>query len=537
MNILITIIIFSILVVVHEFGHFIVARRSGIRVERFAIGFGPPLLRIKGKETEFLICLFPLGGYVKLAGDIRSECKGLNYEFFSKPPGIRAKVVFFGSFFNFILAFIIFWVIFIIFGFPSPEPIVGKERYKPVAKSEFTSEQLQKLTHSKIIEEAEGNKEYAVWVGSSIEDKLQLAGFKDDKVKHFLQIWQNSHRVTSKDEFTKEQLQEFLDKEIVKEKVVYWTVFSEEELKAKLSENEIANSEGILSILRKCRSPAYKAGMKEGDKVIEVNGERVSSWEEMSKLIRASEDIVRLTVLRDKNEKEIEVIPKRIIIQGGGSEEEVSVIGIWSKLIRGGIVSAFIETLKEVGRTVGNFFVGLTWLITKKVAFKEAVAGPIGIAVIIAKVAKTSMVSLFKLTGILSLILAIINLFPFPVLDGGHLFFIGIERLRGKPLLEKWENRITQAGAVVLISFMLFVIYNDISKATFKKDGFTQEQFQKLQEKKIVRKIEDGAKYVFWAIPVEDKLRDKLSEIKILNIENVLGIWRRSPKVTEILND
>jgi len=537
MNILITIIIFSILVVVHEFGHFIVARRSGIRVERFAIGFGPPLLKIKGKETEFLICLFPLGGYVKLAGDVRSECKGLSYEFFSKPPGIRAKVVFFGSFFNFILAFIIFWVVFIVFGFPSPEPMAGKERYRPAAKSKFTSEQLQKLKHSKIIEEAEGNKEYAVWAGSHIEDKLQLAGLRDDKIKHFLQVWQNSHKVTPKDKFTKKQLQQFLDRGVVNEKVVYWAVFSEEELKAKLSESKIANSESVLNVLRQCRYPAYKAGMKEGDKIIEVNGERVHSWEEMSKLIRVSEDIVRLTILRGNNEKEIEVIPKRITIHVGSSEEEISVIGIWSKLIRGKIVSAFIETLKKVGHTVGNFFVGLTWLITKKVAFKEAVAGPIGIATIIAKVAKTSLVSLFELTGILSLILAIINLFPFPVLDGGHLFFIGIEKLRGKPISQRWENRMAQTGAAILISFMLFVSYNDILKATSKKDGFTQKQFQGLQEGKIVRKIEDDAKYVFWAIPTEDKLRDKLSEIKILNIKNVLGIWRRSPKVTEILND
>ena len=248
MSVLITIIIFSILIIVHEFGHFLAARRSGVKVEKFAIGFGPPLLKIKGRETEFLVCAFPLGGYVKLAGDVRSEHRGFDYEFFSKPLGIRAKIVFFGPLFNIILTFFIFWMIFVAVGFPSSEPIVGSVmKYGSAAKGNFTPPQLQKLKENKIIEEAENDEAYAVWITPHIEkEALQSAGLTDVENKHFLHIWQDSYKITHKSKFTPPQLKELLDKSIVNEKVVYWLVENEEELQSKLHEIDVINGKDIL---------------------------------------------------------------------------------------------------------------------------------------------------------------------------------------------------------------------------------------------------------------------------------------------------
>ena len=119
------IIILSVLIIVHEYGHYLAARRAGIKVEKFSIGFGPPLIKIKGKETEFIVSAIPLGGYVKMAGDSRTECEGKDYEFFSKPVGVRVRVVFFGPLFNYLLAIVVFWVAFMI-GFPSPDTYVGQ---------------------------------------------------------------------------------------------------------------------------------------------------------------------------------------------------------------------------------------------------------------------------------------------------------------------------------------------------------------------------------------------------------------------------
>ena len=120
MSLLIFIIVLSILIVVHEFGHFLAAKKNGIRVEKFAIGFGPPLFRRKGKETEFLICAFPLGGYVKLAGESRTDCRGNDDEFYPKPAGIKMRVVLAGPVFNYISAFVLFWIIAVV-GFQSPD--------------------------------------------------------------------------------------------------------------------------------------------------------------------------------------------------------------------------------------------------------------------------------------------------------------------------------------------------------------------------------------------------------------------------------
>ncbi|MCP4652219.1 MAG: site-2 protease family protein [Candidatus Omnitrophica bacterium] len=119
-NLLIFIVILSILIVVHEFGHFLAARRYGVGVEKFAIGFGPVIFQIKGKATDFLVCLFPLGGYVKLAGETRQDCQGQRDEFYSKPVGVKTRIVLAGPMFNFLLAFVLFWAIAVI-GFPRPD--------------------------------------------------------------------------------------------------------------------------------------------------------------------------------------------------------------------------------------------------------------------------------------------------------------------------------------------------------------------------------------------------------------------------------
>jgi regulator of sigma E protease len=119
LDFIIFILVLSALVVVHEYGHFLVARKNGVGVEKFSIGFGPILLKVKGKFTEFLICAFPLGGYVKLKGESRQEHSGASDEFFSKAPGIRARIVLAGPIFNFIFAFVLFWIMSVI-GFAEP---------------------------------------------------------------------------------------------------------------------------------------------------------------------------------------------------------------------------------------------------------------------------------------------------------------------------------------------------------------------------------------------------------------------------------
>ena len=543
MSILITILIFSLLIVIHEFGHFIAAKRAKVKVEQFSIGFGPPLLKIKGKETTFLICIFPLGGYVKLAGDTRTGRKGLDYEFLSKPVGVRARIVFFGPFFNLLLTFSIFWLIFTIFGFPSSKPVVGEViKYGLLEKSEFKPDTLQQLKDAQILQEigdAQGKIIYAGWVLAEDQaQNLQSAGFAEKESKPLLKAWESSSRLTHKDRFSKDLLDRLVDKNIVSQKLLYWTVADEQELKDKLTENKIQNSKKVLAALHKSEFPAYRAGLKGDDLILEIDGEKVNSWKKMSELIKESKDRLTLTVLRDGRQEIIEVIPETVTIKKGIlEEEEVSVIRILSKEVKGNVLMSFVKAGEKLFNLTKTIVEGFALLITKKVPFQEAVAGPIRIGAFTAEVAKRGVVALFDFAGMLSLSLAIINLFPFPVLDGGHLLFMLIEKLRRKPLAQKKEDVLTQIGIVVLISLMLFVCYNDILKVSSGRASLTQEQFQQLKEKGLAEEIEDDSGYVFWNIAGKDKLTERLSESNFTATESSSshlssGMWYLPKRLT-----
>ncbi|MDD5584149.1 MAG: RIP metalloprotease RseP [Candidatus Omnitrophica bacterium] len=338
-------VILGILIVAHEFGHFIAAKLNGVGVERFAIGFGPCLFRKKAGETEFVICAFPLGGYVKLAGDNRPACKGLTNEFYSKPVGIRMRIVFAGPLFNYLLAFILFWTIALI-GFPYPEPIVGKVK------------------------------------------------------------------------------------------------------------------EGY---------PAAAAGVKEADRVLEVNGIKVDTWIDMTQLIRASKDKVELTLERDGKIISLPVsLEQTSLGDEMGRKRNVPVIGIEAsskmRIVKYNIVTGFVQGGKYLFEHTYITVLGFGYMILGKIPAKEAMVGPLGIWQFTSEAVRVGIVAVLLLMASLSVSLAIVNLFPLPVLDGGHLFLSMWEKIRRKPLSERVEDVLTKAGIGVIGLLFLFVFYNDIIK-------------------------------------------------------------------------
>ncbi|MBP7088863.1 MAG: RIP metalloprotease RseP [Candidatus Omnitrophica bacterium] len=355
MSLLITLIIFSILIVIHEFGHFIAAKQAGVKVEKFSIGFGPALLKIKGKETLFLVCLFPIGGYVKLAGDSRSEIKGLKYEFLSQSPGVKMRIVFAGPLFNYLLAFLIFIIIALV-GFPYSDTVIGDV----------------------------------------------LEGY-----------------------------------------------------------------------------PAHQAGLKKGDKILEVNGKKVDNWQEMSEIIRKAKNGVFLKVDREKKVFPLEVSLKdKNIRDDFGREKKVSLIGISAssqiKIVKYPLAKAIVKGIESLFNFTFIIFKGFLLMILGIVPFKEAIAGPIGIFFITSEMIQVGIIALLQLVAILNLSLSIINLFPIPILDGGHIIFFGLERIRNKPLNQRTEDVLTRIGLVFLTLLMSFAIYNDLVKfgsRILKKDN------------------------------------------------------------------
>lgn len=336
--------ILSILIIVHEFGHFIVAKKLGVRVEKFSLGFGPQLLKKKGRETEYSISAIPLGGYVKLSGDNLEEYTGKPYEFFSKPPGKRFWIVFCGALLNYILGFLCFWFIFFA-GYPVLTTRVG--------------------------------------------GLVEGFGAKD-------------------------------------------------------------------------------ADIRVGDKIVAIDGNKVEYWEDMQAIIQSKESLqeAKITVLRDNKERSIIVkIKQKQMDDLLGKKHTVGLLGITpadeTVKVRHGFGKSFILGINKTWDLTVITYNALGRMITARLSIKEA-SGPLGIYFITSKVAHQGFIAILNLMGLISVSLAIFNLLPLPVLDGGHILFLILEKIRGKALSIKSERIITQIGFTFIIALTLVVTYNDI---------------------------------------------------------------------------
>lgn len=340
-------IVLSVLVIVHEFGHFIVAKSIGVRVEKFSFGFGPKIFSIKRGETEYLISAIPLGGYVKMAGDEPGEgLTGKNFEFLSRKISDRFKIIFAGPLLNYILAFLIFSVIFM-FGNPT-----------------LTTE-----------------------VGSLLEDY-----------------------------------------------------------------------------------PAKKAGIILKDKILKVDNKDVKYWEDMTAIIHNHlEGPIRLSVERKGGTFDIELRPViREVKDIFGKSTKIALLGIAPSQkienIRYGFFQSFGMGFKKLINLTNLTYKAIWYIITGRMSVKESMTGPIGIFMITGKAAQLGLIYLVNLTAMLSASLAIFNLLPLPVLDGGHILFLIVEKIRGKPLSMRTQEVIANIGIGFLILLTVFIFYNDIVK-------------------------------------------------------------------------
>ncbi len=349
MNIIIFILVLSILVIVHEWGHFITAKFLGVRVEKFSVGFGPKLFSRLFQGTEFMVCAIPLGGYVKMVGDERSNCVGTKEEFYSHPIWHRAFIVVMGPVINFLFAYICFYLIFVT-GFPMLMPKVGK-----------------------VIE-----------------------GY-----------------------------------------------------------------------------PAHAAGLKENDKIVQIDSQEINTWEDMQSYILSSKGQA-LNFVIERNSQQIPIIitPQEKQVKNiFDQEERVRIIGIEptrkiSKeemvFIKYGIGESFAKAFDQIAMITTLTFKSLYHVMIGAIPVREALAGPVRIFDVVKDAAMMGITHLIYIMGVISASLAIFNLFPVPVLDGGHLFLFALEKIRGNPLPLKVEERLTRMGFSLLMCLMIFVLYNDL---------------------------------------------------------------------------
>lgn len=339
--------VLSVLVLVHEFGHFIAAKRTGVRVEKFSFGFGPKLAGIKKGDTEYLISLIPLGGYVKMAGDDPSEeLKHKPWEFLSRSILDRFNIIFAGPALNYILAFMIFSVIFM-FGSPT-----------------MTTE-----------------------VGGLLKDY-----------------------------------------------------------------------------------PAQKAGILAGDKIKSVDGVPVKHWEDMTEMIHkhaAGRIVLSLERAGKPIEMELEPVVRETKDIFGG-KTRIALIGISPSQSIESVRYGFLESMwmgaRKLVQLTAITYRALWSMVIGQLSVKESMTGPIGIFMITGQAAKLGFIYILHLMAILSASLAIFNLLPLPILDGGHIIFLALEKLRGRPLSLKAQEAVANVGITFLILLTVFIFYNDIMK-------------------------------------------------------------------------
>ncbi len=347
-GILAAVVLLGVLIFVHELGHFLAARRLGVRVTRFSLGFGPKIAGVVKGDTEYVLSAIPLGGYVKMVGEDIFEEEELSEEekkvaFSHKPVWVRAVIVAAGPFFNLLFAAVVLSFVYL-WGTPVLDPVVG---------------------------------------------------------------------------------------------------------------NVMPNT------------PAASAGLQKGDRILSINGDPIESWDELSSIVHKSAG-KRITVKVKRGEMvlTISLVPEeKEITTPLGKKLKVGMMGVVAAgtyhIVRSNPLMAVFLGVQKTIEMIVLTLIGLVKLLQRVVPWKS-VGGPILIFQMAKQQAQAGMLAMLSFAAFISVNLGIINLFPIPVLDGGHLLFLGIEKVMGRPPKPQTVEMAQKAGIFLLVTLMILACYNDI---------------------------------------------------------------------------
>ena len=438
------VVVLGVLIVVHELGHFFMARLAGVGVERFSIGFGPVLWRFRGKETEYCISAIPMGGYVKMMGDDENPLEGgkgaaidPRKAFNGKSLGARFLIVFAGPAMNFILAVVIAALMFMLVGRPVAPAQVGRV----VEGSPAAQAGLQTGDRIVSIDGA------AVPYWEDVARVVQAAGARTLKV-----VVQGSSGERTVD-LTPTQAKR---RDLFGDEQSVWEIGASPYIAATIGDTISGD-------------PADQAGLKPGDTVVALEGQPIVSWDDLAEKIhqRAGQP-TRLEVKRGGQALPITVTPKKGKIPGpDGKETEVGLVGIrpggTSLMIRSNPLTATWEGVVWAGDVTAKTAIGLYKWASRQIP-SNSIGGPIQIATMAGEQAKQGISSLALFTAVISVNLFLLNLLPVPMLDGGHLLFFACEAVLGRPLSVRKREVAQQVGFALLMLLMVFAFYNDFKR-------------------------------------------------------------------------
>lgn len=437
-------IVISVLVFVHEFGHFWAARKCGIKVLRFSIGFGKVLWSRKDKHgTEFALSMIPLGGYVKMldskAGDVPPELRG--QDFSAKSVAQRAFVIAAGPLANFLFAIVAYWLIYLI-GVPAVKPVIGYVEPDSIAAQAGLQQEMQIRTVD----------------GKAVEDWTALNMLLTTKVG-------SQEVILGVSEFNQPQ-QPLQQKRL---NLSHWqydpqqqSAFGSLGMTPKSGEVELTVSKISAD------SPAALSGLQVGDMILSVNGQTLE-WRELVSLIqnnlhRPLNFLIARGQGQTREQIELSITPQqnkegRVYI--GFSPTFQPLPQQYRTELKYDILSALQQGVEKTFQLSGVIIKLVGKLLSGDISLNN-IGGPISIAQGAGISLDSGLVYYLSFMALISVNLGIMNLFPLPVLDGGHLVFLALEAIRGRPVTEQVREVFFKIGAALLLMLTFFAVFNDI---------------------------------------------------------------------------
>jgi regulator of sigma E protease len=438
----------GLLITFHEFGHFLVARKLGVRVLRFSVGFGRPLWSRRGADgTEYAVAAFPLGGYVKMLDEREGAVPAawLGQAFNRKPVGSRIAIVAAGPVFNLVFAVLAFWLMFLV-GIPESRPLIGSVSGIAAAAGIEPGDAIV----------AVDERDTRTWSHAILEliahalDRepvdVTVENASGERSRHRLDL------TALEPDFSEENTLEAIGVEpwrLVVPAVV----------------GSVAGD-----------SPAERAGIRAGDRIMAVGGEAVSDWSWVGQHVQnhgRADQPLAITVARDGTEIQLEVQPRkestglfssRLILGVTNAEisaEQRAALERAAIVLRLGPLEGLAAAVMEAWRLTGSTLGLLGRMITGKASVKN-LSGPISIAQFANSSAAAGLSHFLFFLGAISLSLGILNLLPIPVLDGGHLLYYLIELVKGSPVSEQAQIAGQYFGLIALAGLMALAFINDI---------------------------------------------------------------------------
>ncbi len=436
----------AVLVVFHELGHYCVARLCGVKVLRFSVGFGKAfyIKKFAGGETEWVISVIPLGGYVKMLDEREGEVAAheLHRAFNRRPVWQRMAVVVAGPVANLLLAIVLYWALFM-HGVPGLKPILGEVAPHTPAAAAQLQKQETILSINRVAMPSWQEVRWALLDLALRDTEVHIEGrtMQGATIQHVLDLKVIAPADLDSDFLQKLGLQPY--QPLVKPVI------------GKLVEG----------------GAARRAGVREGDRVVQVDGRVLGQWQDFVEAVRSHPgNVLHLEIDRAGSSLALEVTPDAVSEAG----KQVGKVGAAAFVdqheydallteVRYAPVAALNQAVRKTWETASVSLKMMEKMVSGEISMKN-LSGPISIADYAGQSAQMGVAAYLGFLALISISLGVLNLLPIPLLDGGHLLYYTVELVKGSPVPEKiWEAG-QNVGIALLITLMAFALYNDISR-------------------------------------------------------------------------